>query len=342
MAREGISYEAVEAVATGLAGAGQAVTLRAVREKLGTGSMNTVSRHLQGWREARPTAAAVIFEMPAELVNAFGRELRRGADQAVAGFQAELLEARAEVKELAGTGEALEAEREALVRQVVDLTTARDQAEATARERTAEISRLTESVEREQRAAESARIEAATSRLKLEGQSERLDELRQSSASLRADLTVAEKARVAAEQVSAVAQSQVQAEGRRADQSEARERVSFEAAGKAQTALVIAQTQASASLAEAERRTGSAEARATVLADQLADIKAAAAIAAAETKDTAATALKNAIKLDAAEVKAAALANQLADIKAAGMVATAETKATATTALENATRLDAS
>lgn len=342
MAREGISYEAVEAVATGLAGAGQAVTLRSVREKLGTGSMNTVSRHLQGWREARPAATAVAFEMPAELVNAFGRELRRGADQAVAGVQFELLEARAEVKELAGTGEALDAEREALSCQVVDLTTARDQAEATARERTAEISRLIESVEREQRAAESARLEVATSRLKLESQSERLEELRKSSASLKAELTVVEKARVAAEQFSAVAQSQVQAEGRRADQSEARERVSLEAAGKAQTALVTAQTQASASLAEAERRTGSAEARATVLADHLADIKAAAVIAAAETKATAAAALKNAIKLDAAEARVAVLAEQLANIKSAGTVAAAETKATAASRLENATKSDAS
>ena len=342
MAREGISYEAVEAVATGLAGAGQAVTLRAVREKLGTGSMNTVSRHLQGWREARPTAAAVIFEMPAELVNAFGRELRRGADQAVAGFQAELLEARAEVKELAGTGEALEVERKALACQVVDLTTARDQAEATARERATEISRLIESVEHEQRAAESARIDAATSRLKLEGQSDRLEELRKSSASLKAELMVAEKARVAAEQVSAVAQSQVQAEGRRADQSEARERVSLEAAGKAHTALVTAQTQASASLAEVECRAGSAEARAAVLADQLADIKAAAVIAAVDIKATAAAALKNAIKLDAAEVRVAALAEQLANIKPAGIVAAADTKDTAVSSLKNATRSDAS
>jgi colicin import membrane protein len=241
---------------------------------LGTGSMNTISRHLQTWRESRPATAAVAFEMPAELVTAFGKELRRGADQAAAALQAELLEARVEVHDLAATGEDLESEREALAVQVVELTTARDQAEATAKERAAEISRLSELVTREQQAAEAARVEFAKASLKLEGQTEKLDELRQDLATVRVELSQAEKARVTAEQVAAVAQSQVQAETRRADQAEARERVASDAASKAQEALSAALTKSSATLADAERRAGSAEAKAGALAGQIDDLRA--------------------------------------------------------------------
>ena len=59
MARQGITFEQVAAVADALAGEGQQPTIRAVRERLGdTGSPNTIHKHLAAWREARPVAAA--------------------------------------------------------------------------------------------------------------------------------------------------------------------------------------------------------------------------------------------------------------------------------------------
>ena len=54
MARQGITFEQVAAVADALAGEGQQPTIRAVRERLGdTGSPNTIHKHLAAWREAR-------------------------------------------------------------------------------------------------------------------------------------------------------------------------------------------------------------------------------------------------------------------------------------------------
>lgn len=68
MARQGITFEQVAAVADALAGEGQQPTIRAVREKLGdTGSPNTIHKHLTAWREARPVAAAAA-PAPAEPV----------------------------------------------------------------------------------------------------------------------------------------------------------------------------------------------------------------------------------------------------------------------------------
>ena len=65
MARQGITFEQVAAVADALAGEGQQPTIRAVREKLGdTGSPNTIHKHLTAWREARPVAAAAAPELP--------------------------------------------------------------------------------------------------------------------------------------------------------------------------------------------------------------------------------------------------------------------------------------
>ncbi|HMW86471.1 MAG TPA: DNA-binding protein, partial [Nitrospira sp.] len=67
MAREGITFEQVAAAADALVGEGQQPTIRAVRERLGTGSPNTVHKHLTAWREARPVAAASAPELPQAL-----------------------------------------------------------------------------------------------------------------------------------------------------------------------------------------------------------------------------------------------------------------------------------
>ncbi len=96
MAREGISYDQVAAAADALVGAGQKPSIRNVREALGTGSPNTVHRHLTAWRAAQPVAQGVAYELPADLANAFGRELARGAAAARAEVEAQLVEARQE------------------------------------------------------------------------------------------------------------------------------------------------------------------------------------------------------------------------------------------------------
>ncbi|MBS0174928.1 MAG: DNA-binding protein, partial [Nitrospira sp.] len=82
MAREGITYQQVAAAADALVGEGLQPTIRALRERLGTGSPNTVHRHLTAWREARPAAAAAAPELPASLAAAIAAEIERAAAQA--------------------------------------------------------------------------------------------------------------------------------------------------------------------------------------------------------------------------------------------------------------------
>jgi len=211
MARIGVSFEQVAAAADSLLGAGRQPTIQAVREALGTGSPNTIHRHLSDWRASRPRAATSAVEVPSELSAAFLSALDRTAAAARAEKENQIVTLQAEAAELATVGEALEAERDALAEQVVALTTDRDRWEATAAERQAEIERQVAELLRERTAAEQARIETAQSRNKLELQAERLAEQVAEIGMLRTSMDCGQQARQQAEQIAAVAAARLEA-----------------------------------------------------------------------------------------------------------------------------------
>jgi len=97
----GVTAEQVIAAAEAIAAQGDRPSVRSIRDRLETGSFNTIQRYLSEWRETRPQITQAAYELPAELANAFGKELRRGAESATAELRAELSEAHAETKERA-------------------------------------------------------------------------------------------------------------------------------------------------------------------------------------------------------------------------------------------------
>jgi len=208
MAREGVTYEMVAAVADKTVGEGGNVTIMGVRDALGTGSPNTIHRHLQVWRSMRPQAAAAAFELPAELANAFGRELAKAAAAARAEIEEQLVESQMAADHLSNVGEALEGEREELVAQLAAMTTERDAAVATAAAHATEIQRLVESVDRERKSAEEARLELAKAELTTEAKDRWIEEQGIEIKALKADLAEAQGAKQAA----AVEVSRLQAE----------------------------------------------------------------------------------------------------------------------------------
>ena len=212
MARDGITFEQVAAAADSLLGAGKQATIQAVRESLGTGSPNTVHKHLTAWRAARPQAVSAVVELPVELVNALGAEIARAASKARSEVEGQLVQSQAEAADLSAAGEALEIERDDLVEQVISLTTERDQAQATATERALEIERQVQTIQREQQAAESARVELAKAQLKIESGVERAGELVSEIQRLRSSLEAAQAGRQAAEQAAAVSAAQLTSE----------------------------------------------------------------------------------------------------------------------------------
>lgn len=204
MAREGITFEQVAAAADALVGEGQQPTIRAIRERLGTGSPNTVHRHLSAWREARPVAAAAAPELPQALTVAIAAEIERAAAQARAQIESRLVQSQAEAAELAAAGEVIETERDALAEQVAELTRERDTLAGKAAQQAADLTDQMQRIEREQQAAESARIELATARLKIEAQAERQTDQAAEIVRLRTALETCQQGKISAEQQAAV------------------------------------------------------------------------------------------------------------------------------------------
>lgn len=223
MARDGVTFEQVAQVADALVGAGQQPTIRAVREGLGgTGSPNTVHRHLRAWRDARPVAIASSPELPQALVAALATEIKRAASQARAEVEAALVAEQADSKRLAEDGDAKDAEIEALQAQVAALTTERDTLAGKTAQQAADLADAQQRVEREQQAAEAARVELAKAQLKIDAQTSTLTQQAAEVERLRADLAGEVKGRVAAEQQAAVLTAKLESMTERTTKAEAR------------------------------------------------------------------------------------------------------------------------
>jgi len=234
MARAGVTYEQVSAVAEELTAKGLQPTIRLVREWLGDrGSPNTIQRHLSAWREARPAVGSTVLELPSALSVAIAAEISRAAAQARSEIEGQLAQAQLEAADLAMAGEALEAERDAFIGQMAGLTTERDTLAGKAAQQAADLAELSARLEREQQAAEAARVELSTARLKLEGQAERLAEQAADLDRLRVALESERKGRVVAEQEAAVLAARLEAAEILSARAEAKAESSERLAGEA-------------------------------------------------------------------------------------------------------------
>lgn len=222
MARTGVTFEQVEAVADAIRGEGLQPTINAVRDRIGTGSPNTIHRHLTAWRSARPQTVTIAAELPTSLTSAIATEIERAAASARAEIESKLVQAQTEAAELANVGEALESERDELIEQVATLTTERDTLAGKAEQQAADIKAQAERIEREQQAAESARVELARAQLKIEASTEKLADQAAEVQRLRTELDTETKSRIAAEQQAAVLNAKFEAMTDRATKAEAK------------------------------------------------------------------------------------------------------------------------
>ena len=258
MARTGVTFEEVQAAADALAGRGGAATIKAVRESLGSGSPNTIHRHLTAWRAARPSGPSGAGpDLPPALARAIAAEIGRAAAEARADAEAKLVQAQAEAAELAAAGEALEAERDGLAARLAEADRERDKAEATAAERQAEVERQAREIERERTAAEQARIEAAQGRHRLETHEARAEWQGGEINRLQGVLEGESKARITAERQAAVLAAKLEAATDRAAQAEAR---AAESATKAEAERERARQEAAVAREAAAHAKGQLEA----------------------------------------------------------------------------------
>ena len=271
MARIGITFEQVAAAADALAGEGQQPTIRAVRERLGgTGSPNTIHKHLTAWREARPIAVAAAPELPQALAAAIAAEIERAAAAARGEIEGRLVQAQAEAVELAAAGETLETERDELATQVAALTTERDTLAGKAEQQAADLADQAQRIQREQQAAEAARVELATARLKIEAQVERQADQTVELGRLRTALDVAQLGRTAAEQQAAVLAAKLEAASDRATRAEARAEQIEQQANKTIQAYDVARAAAAQDLRAAQAQAQAAAQEAALAREQAA------------------------------------------------------------------------
>ena len=204
MPRPGISFDKVAAVAYSMMAEGLSPTILSVRERLRTGSSNTIQRHLAAWRDAMPQFNAATIELPASITTAISQEIGRARSEAKAEIEARLVIVQAESAELAASGEKLEAELEELHEGLTVITTDRDMLRGKLQEQAVEIGRLAKENERERYGAEQARTEVAQIRNKIGMQAEKLLEQSATIDQLTSKNSAESQARISAEKDAAV------------------------------------------------------------------------------------------------------------------------------------------
>lgn len=211
MARVGITYEQVAAAASTLLSEGRQPTIQAIRGVLGTGSPNTIHRHLCAYNEGRPPVAQMAVEVPAELSAAFLSALDRTAAAARAENENKIVALQFAADELSAAGEALEDERDELAAQLLIVTTERDRLDAVASERQNELSNQTALLASEREKVEKTHIEIAQLRNKIDSQVERLEDQTAELKEVRKLNSELDKSKVVAEQSAAVANAKLEA-----------------------------------------------------------------------------------------------------------------------------------
>lgn len=205
MARIGITYEQVNAIANAIVGEGMRPTIDSIRQRLGTGSPNTIHRHLTAWRAAKPVQVEQKIELPPSILAAIAAEIERAQAAAKAEIESRLVDLQSEAESLAESGEVLESEIERLTEL---LNQAMETIEAKAAENAGQANQiriLKDQVKREQDTAEAARVDKAKNELLISGYEREINTLHLKIAQLERSLAEEQQARSQAEKQEAVA-----------------------------------------------------------------------------------------------------------------------------------------
>lgn len=215
MGREAtITPEQVHAVADGIKAEGGKPTLRAVRERLGTGSMGTIVKLLQQWRASQERQAVAELALPPALQRALLDFMSVELAKARAPLEAELAEQQQAVADL---GIENERQAETIVEQgeaLSALAAEKAAIDGKAEQLRADLVVAKEEVARERMALDTTRTELAKATLRLES----VPRLESDLAAVRSELATERQERAQAEQRAAVLAAQkVDLDGRVSD-----------------------------------------------------------------------------------------------------------------------------
>ena len=262
MGREAnITPDQVHAIADAIRAEGGKPTLRAVRERLGTGSMGTVSKHLQQWKAGQERQAATELALPPALQRAVLDFMATELAAARAPLEAELADQQQTAGDLATENERQATTIENQAGELEALAADKAAAEGKAEQLAVDLATAKEETVRERQAAEQARTELAKAMLRLEA----MPRLEADLTAIRAELAKERQGRIDAEQQAAVLTAQkADLEGRLVDAKKGADR-SAEQLQKAQDRA----EQLGTSLADARVTAQTQQARIEDLAGQL-------------------------------------------------------------------------
>lgn len=158
MARKGVTYEQVVEAAKAIEAEGENPTIQRVLQRLGTGSPNTIHRHLRSWKEQSAPQKPAALKLPEKLQDALLAEISRQANEARAESEAEAQEAMATADELAAAGERMESEIISLNERVVSLEQSQIEAAAKLSTKDEELERLRQELREERAESEKIRM----------------------------------------------------------------------------------------------------------------------------------------------------------------------------------------
>lgn len=236
MGRESsITYEQVAAIADAMKTAGASPTSRAVRERLGnTGSMGTINKMLQTWKQGQERAIANALSLPAPVQRTILEFLGQELSSAKATLEADLADQQQEAADLATENERQAAELDASAETLHAARSELAILQGRILQVEAELLTTQTQLDNERRAAETARTELAKAQLRLEA----MPRLEADLLAVRDEVAGEHAGRVAAEQQAAVLTARLDASDKRCAEIEAREKDALARAAELDRQLV--------------------------------------------------------------------------------------------------------
>ncbi len=164
----GISFEQVAAVAETLTAAGVRPSLRGIRERLGTGSLATIQRHLAAWNHGRRELVTAQLSLGSEIQRAILLEIERQVAEARSKLEEELGNVKSDRDALMEEGEKMNDRMAALSSQTDELTASLQHQAGTIEQLRLELDKARESAVQERDAAERIRGNLAKAEIRLE------------------------------------------------------------------------------------------------------------------------------------------------------------------------------
>ena len=200
----GITYLQVSAAAEKMVNEGEKPSIRSIQMRLGTGSSAKVQKLLKEWQSAQSQPIAKATTLSPALINAIISEISRCTADGKIEIEQKLLQAEVNCDDLATAVELLESERDELGQKLIGLQSECDQIAGKSSKQEIDLALLTERIEREQINAGNAQVALALEKLRLvdfeRRDTEHLADIAHKSSALDSE----SKARIIAEQTSAV------------------------------------------------------------------------------------------------------------------------------------------